>query len=321
MHIIKVSGNHSDLGRKLGQTLKKEIRHRLRNLHITDEMVDSYKTQLKRIHSMCAKAYPHQIEALRSMAEHADIDYWKILLLNSPELRLTKDGCSTIVTNGINGIRIFHNEDADKGDRKSDFVLVEFLHKGRKFHFFVYPGELGGTAFNWNSSGLFFTVNYVNSGKSQQGIPRYFTAHAMIYSKSIKECLSIIQRHPDASGFHYYIGFGKTVLSAETYRGSVSLKYIQGMDFHTNHYIHKRFSYFESYNNSDVRLGRIKQLLNEGRYPLNILFDKKNRPDSIYSQAGDVNLTVATVVFDTKNRTISIYDKTPRYPIRRFKLK
>lgn len=121
--------------------------------------------------------------------------------------------------------------------------------------------------------------------------------------------MQILKNSNDASGYHYYIGQKNNFFSIEQSQDEIDIKPIKKLNYHTNHYIHNKFKKRSKHSkNSLIRFNRMTTLLKQKVPFLNILFDKKGRPDSIFSREGDTNRTLATVVFRPQKKKVYIYD-------------
>lgn len=315
MKTFSVKGDYYECGFQIGRNMKTSIRYRLSKMLKGRDIAD-FLPDLKKINTKCEKKYPNLIRELHGIADGSGQDYWKLLFCNSPELRQAVQGCTSLASASQGKIILAHNEDGSKGTRKKDVALVKYSIKGVTFHTFMYAGELAGNAFSWNSRHMYMSVNYLEPAKpySVNRIPRYFTARALIEAKSIPDALKIMKSSHDASGFHYYIGKGKELLSIEQCQGSLSIKKVRGSIFHTNHYIHSQFKKFSMFSDKDsrTRYGRVKELENEVSDPLDILFDRKNVPYPIYGSSKDDLHTLCTVLFDPQKKKVTLYPKRSR---------
>lgn len=192
----------------------------------------------------------------------------------------------------------------------------QFLHYAFKdFNYWSYSflNELSGNTFSWNSAGLFFSMNYLYPiALELQNISQYFIARGLIEKKDIGEAIEFLNKADCASGFHFFIGNCVTeeIVSVEKTPYDLSVKRVESLFGHTNHYIHPRFigsvkggiDYVEE---SMERLQIVEELMDE-RISLsdaeNIFGTTLYRP----RKEKDTSITQATVVANLKTKKIFI---------------
>ncbi|KKQ34014.1 MAG: hypothetical protein US50_C0065G0005 [Candidatus Nomurabacteria bacterium GW2011_GWB1_37_5] len=321
-HII-VKGNYYSCGRQLGKIMKKSVHHRL-NSAFSDSFFRKCRDDLKNIHETCDKYYPQYIKQLKGIATGAGVDYWRILLLNSPELRESRSGCTSIAKSIKGKVELFHNEDGWGGERIKDCALVTYKYKHMTIHAFIYAGFLPGYAYSWNSKGTYFSVNYLIpiNLKPLSHVPRHFSACALTEARNIKDASRILRVSPDASGFHYYFGFQNEMLSIEQFHDKLSVKKIKGIDLHTNHYLHEFFGKkIPTDKNSIIRNKRGRDLIKKHTESLSILSDRNNPPNAICGKFGEKLHTLSTVHFSPLENKVTIYSPHTNKKIYELKLK
>lgn len=311
MDYIKLKGTPHEIGVQLGKYSGNAIRYRMKELGISRNLMRRAKPDLEVVDELCREKYPDQIEEIVGLAEGSGLDYWLMLLMNCPEIRKARGGCSTIAVVGKE-TTLFHNEDGDKFDRPKDGFLARIDDGKVQYTSFFYPGELAGVAYNWNSFGLYQSMDYVVPiRKDLAMVPRYFAANSIVKKRTIEEAIKTLKGVRDASGSHFYIGKGSRIVSVETANGKISINQVEGTDYHTNHYFHKEFRGKSKivWDNSMTREKRIGELLAEGKDPLSTLFDTKNNPDQIFGSKGCTLRTLSTVVFHPLQKRVIVYDR------------
>lgn len=308
---FEVSGTEYECGHQVGTAMRRAIRACLKEL-ITDRVFSRHTKALRAVHAAILKKHPNLIEQLRGMADGAGVDYWRLLLLNAPEIRKMKHGCTDIMEVTSERTAITHNEDT--GGAASyirDCALVTFKLKGLTFTSFVYPGELPGNSYNWNSHGIFFSVNYLrplNNQFSASRIPRYFTACALNEAKDIDDALRILRASHCASGFHYNLGQGTRLLSVEQWEDELSVQKINGQYVHTNHYIHPLFvKRAPAAQESIMRLKQARELLTKDASSLRALADRTNKTYPVCGTGARTGVTLSTVQFLPLEGRVTIY--------------
>ncbi len=343
MKQFTVTGSNFDCGYQLGKKFRKEIRWRLRHTEITPVTIARHWQQVHRMYHYCQQHYPSFLQEIAGMAEGAGADFLELFFLNCPELSQYHHGCSSIAVVDKKKALLAHNEDGDAFERQDKCALITYQlsHKlfQTTFHSFVYLGELPGSAYTWNASGLFFTVNYVPVKKLNfSGAPYYFITRQLAEARSIAGAVKILKRSNNASGFHGYIGKGRRIVSVEQYGGKVRVREIKGMDIHTNHFLHPEMStYGEIRPSSATRLQRLEELLASTQHSQILVspddpgsFSSKvrkkvklemikrlttNQTNPPGKPGARENLTslgtanVVTILFDRENRPYPLYSK------------
>ncbi|HUB92691.1 MAG TPA: C45 family peptidase [Candidatus Saccharimonadales bacterium] len=311
MKYLNVEGSNYELGLRAGRALREGILYRMGKYGITDAAVRRHEKEIKDAYALHMRRYPRYMRELKGISDGSGVPYVKILLLNFDEIREALGGCSSIAVNKDGDVALFHNEDGDSWERKEQCALVRFKEGPTTYHFFAYPGELPGCSYNWNSHGLFFSVNYVQHIRiDRKGVFRDFTARKMIEARDLKDAIRILGKNTDASGYHYYIGKGDRIISVEKANDEIDVMEVDGTDCHTNHYIHKKFGKDLGWDrNSIIRLRQVRKLLASGVEPIRILRDKGNKPDSIFAGRGCTLRTLSTVVFKPCMGEVMIYDR------------
>lgn len=306
--IVQLTTTQS-LGRQIGHMLQKQIKRRLRALGIPS-MLNARRNCLERLESMCRTTYANQLDEIRGLAQGSGCNYWELLLLNAPELRNGKEGCSSIAICEPGLAKVFHNEDGGIMDRTDDCAVVTVQRDGVSHNAFVYPGELPGAAFCWNSAGFFHSVNWVSSdSRNDCAHPsRIFTSNKLFWSRTLSEGLTILQTVDDASGYHYFLGQSSRIYSVETHCATASVQEVTGIKAHTNHYVHKTFKRAEVSGDSAARLAQIEEALRRREPPLSIMFNDVDPTFPIFSPHGPINTTLATVSVDLVSRSLTIFE-------------
>jgi predicted choloylglycine hydrolase len=309
MEIFTIKGNNHECGFLFGRMQSKKINLRLKAHDITPKIVKKNILLLKKTYLLCKKKYPLYIEELKGLSEGSKIDFFTLMYLNFLELQVAQR-CSSIAASENNSLIIAHNEDGDTFEKKRWFNLVKFVMPKVSFYSFMYPGELPGSSFSWNSHGMFFTINNLRQRNfNYDGIPKVFTARRLIESKTLNEAIRILKQSNSASGYHYFISDKKKILSIEQTEKDLSVSEVKGNMAHTNHYRHLTLKVdFFSSANSKKRLDMINSLLKAKTPLLDILFDKVS-PTPIYNHAGDKNRTLASVIFLLSENKIQIYTR------------
>jgi hypothetical protein len=91
-----------------------------------------------------ASSFSQYLHELQGIADGAEVDFWKLLYFNLPELSDSYSGCASIASREANQILLVHNEDSVAEERLQDGFLVHYALPTVSFYAFVYAGT-GGT--------------------------------------------------------------------------------------------------------------------------------------------------------------------------------
>lgn len=309
LRIIEAKGDYYECGRIFGSLCAESIAYRLEQ-ELPGDTIEEYREELLSIDKLCRKLYPECIRELEGIAEESGADYWALLLLNTPELMARHQGCTTIAVSNGKEQYLVHNEDGNATERSEDCMLLHYVLPDRSFYAFTYAGELAGGSYSWNNNGLYFSVNYLKpididfTGR----VSRNFVARKVIEATSIEEAVHILEHGQDVSGYHYYMGQEDRLVSIENYQNEVSLKEVQGIDVHANHYLHEKFiDRASSKPNSLTRQKRAEELVLAGAQPIQVLADRENLPNAICTEFGEGLHTISTIGFYPQEHLVRLY--------------
>ena len=331
---INVKGTHFDCGYRIGKLTANKIHEILDNdAFISDfPMKNSFQKNLNEFKEICKKFSFNYYQELQGISEGAGVNFDKIFLLNSRELKfLYKQknmvgGCTTCVVKNDDSFIVGHNED---GHINNDIYLLRSkINNEPKLMSVNYYGYLSGFSVSLNEHGLYALSNYIES-KSQMGVPFSFISRSNIIKRDINHAVSnVIQSHR-ATGQNYMFfqnGFGVNI---ETSMNDFILKKLNKKFVHTNHYLSKRMKQFQLkrinpnetatifrykhslnlFNNIDKvnvvdRKNTSKNLINLSIKK--ILKNHDNFPKSICQHGFNDFKTLGSILFDTKKMQLEI---------------
>ena len=310
LKLIEAKGSPYECGRIFGDATRENILYRM-NWCTPDGMFERHQAALPQINDACEKHYPQLAQELKGIADGAGIDYWRLLLLNSPEIREEVSGCTTIAVNENDKLSLMHNEDGGGNDRAADCFLLHYsLENGCSFYAFAYAGVLPGCSYSWNSHHLYFSVNYLKPiGMNLAGrVPRNFVSRAMIEAENVEAAIAFLKNSHDASGYHYYLGQGERLCSIENHGNRVSVKEVAGVDIHANHYLHPMFApAASSSEHSRIRLAQARKLVGDGQEPMRVLTDRAHAPNAICTRQHEALNTISTIEFLPKEKRVTLF--------------
>ena len=310
LDIVEARGDHYLCGRDYGAATKRNIIWRLDNF-VDDDAFKGSSRELHAAHETCKQYFPQYLRELQGVADGAEVDFWKLLYFNLPELSDSDSGCTSIAIRGANETLLVHNEDSVGEERLQDGFLVHYVLPTVSFYAFAYAGELPGTSYGWNSHGVFFTCNYLylGFGVGLQGrVSRTFVARQLMEATDIDDAVAKLRSGHSASGYHDFIGKEDRVVSVEQFRDGVSVEEVVGKYVHTNHYLHPQFTAkMESYKHSQMRYDRVSKLLLEGYDPLRVLADRADAPYAICTLQNEELHTLSTVRLLPLQHRVEVY--------------
>ncbi|MFH2021571.1 MAG: C45 family peptidase [archaeon] len=302
---FSVSGTNFECGLSLGKRFSKEISKRV-DILVSDAKLKEFGVQLTELDLRCRRKFPQFALELEGISVGAGQPYTKLLFLNMLEYH--GHGCSSIALHDKTDLIVAHNEDGDVWENRDDFSLVNFSLSGIQITYFSYPGELGGSAYAWNSHGLFMCVNNLHPKPNLHMLPKAFISRRILESKNIGEAISVLKMHK-TSGYHYFIAQGEKIISIEVFDGNINVEEVKGYSCHTNHYLSGGFAGKDDPRiDSTQRLSRLNQLIKKGKKPIQILYDRKGE-NPIFCE-NQPSLTLSTVVAYPRERSVLIYNNS-----------
>ena len=311
LKIIEAQGDNHACGREYGAATRRHIVRRLENFVDDDAFADSTQ-ELRAAHDTCKQFFPQYLRELEGIAEGAGVDFWKLFYFNVPEIADRETGCTSIAGRSNGEVFLLHNEDSVAEERPQDGFLLHFTTPTASFYGFAYAGELPGACYGWNSHGVFFSVNYLylqDDPDVRGRVSRTFVARHLMEASDIEDAVARLKSGHSASGYHNYVGKGDRLVSVEQFRDDVSVKEVNGIDAHANHYLHAKFAPEAGTDkHSRLRYDRVCKLLREQLDPLQVLADRTNAPYAICTRQDEELHTLSTVRFLPLQHKVEVYE-------------
>ncbi len=251
--LVRVSGSHRQMGRKIGETVTPQIQNSITNAR--DLLVSTYETiqltwegaqiQGRKYLPFAQERYPQYVEELIGMAEGAQVAFEDIVALNAMEavtmdvLHLTK--CTSM---GVNSDRtadehvlVAHNEDWLPEDEPEVYILHATPDDEPPFLAMSYGGLLANIGLN--AAGIAQCCDSVYPTDSRIGIPRVVVSRAVLAAETPEEAIRCTLVPQRAAGYNHLIAHE----SGEMYNVEVSARRFailgqeNGCVLHTNHYL------------------------------------------------------------------------------------
>jgi isopenicillin-N N-acyltransferase-like protein len=308
--LIRVSGNHREMGRQMGVQAAAQVKHSIEDArNLLASTYDSLQLtwagaeiQARKYLPFAQERYPKIVEELQGIAEGADVPFDDLAVLNAMEavtmdaLHLTK--CTSLGVNEqrtANGhILIGHNEDWVPEDEPDMFIIHATPEDEPAFLAMTYGGLLPNIGFN--SAGIAQCCDSVYPSDCRIGIPRVILSRAVLAAKTPAEAIRHMLAPLRAAGYNHLLAHE----SGEMYNVEVSARHFallyaeNGTIVHTNHYLDRTMQQVEDEPDelisTRVRYFRARRLLEQtGQHTTQtmqaILRDHVNYPDSICNHA------------------------------------
>jgi predicted choloylglycine hydrolase len=344
--IIEAQGSHREIGRQMGSAMKERITGHLEispQFYSSVEYLDGEgRENVEKMLEQAQTSFPHLLEEVEGMAEVLDIPSERLFAFQCrAEISLLKEppGCSTIAFHDGDDVILVHNEDGNDLNVGRMFLVKVTPPSGVTFLSFVYPGLLPGNGPSINEAGLVQTTNYIQPRRVADGIPRYFIGRAVLEAKSLAEAVSLATMTPRAFSYHHNLVHlpERRILSVEVAaypEHKHSVKEVEGLYVHTNHFIHPGMTgkekngvqpYDVPYESSTTRMAVLSRAIEKNGSPANVedmvklLSLHEGRPYSpCRHPEGEVHgATLGTAVFAAPAKIMRLFHGNPCRGFRR----
>jgi isopenicillin-N N-acyltransferase like protein len=315
--LIEAAGSHYDIGYTVGREAKEQIASSIagyRKILPAEGWEGPWEVPEGCLDAAC-KVYPRFVEELRGMADGSGASFSDLFFLNALEEAYDLkniQACSAIGLSAPDGVWLGHNEDWYSFDTGS--VIAISARPTGKPAFFSVTAAPFLAAVGLNEAGLAQGVNSVSSVDCQVGVPRMFSARAVLEAESIKEACLLAQPHKRAGGYnHLLVHSNREIGCFETTANEAVYLPGKNITYHTNHYVSNKLQKLEktASEHSKARYQRLTELsgsLSVSPDPYkalsSALSDHKNRPYSIcrheYEQKSN-DSTIFSVIINVTN--------------------
>jgi predicted choloylglycine hydrolase len=335
---LEITGSYRDIGFQIGKVFKKNI-ITIIDLRKTwhNDLIETLRSNKGRQLSsellrLSRKHFPQVVEEIQGIADGSGLHFdsiWAMCIKS--ELGTVKKeppGCSSIFYNDSKNMWLSHNEDGDTAYKDIMFTIKVTPPSGITYMSMVYPGIITGNGPSLNSRGIVQTTNYINSTKSEVGIPRYVIGRAILEANNLEEAIQIASFTPRAYPYHHHLCSltENKYASVETIPENATVRYPDGIYYHTNHllfeenknYIHQDPDYMNSSSVSrfSVIKDKIEQFKVDNMHPdslLSILSSHESKPYSpCRHPVGEVSgQTLGTAFIDINKGKFLLYKGNP----------
>jgi len=340
--LVEAAGSHREIGLQIGTAMKERITG---HLELSSQYADSREyleghgaEKVTKMFALSQEHFPHLIEEIEGMAEALEIPMMALFAFQcKAEISILKDppGCSTIALCEDGRVILAHNEDGNDLNIGRMFLARVTPPSGVTFLAFVYPGLLPGNGPSFNDRGIVQTTNYIQPRGVPEGIPRYIIGRQILEAKTLDEAVALATKTPRAFSYHHNLvslteGRYLSVETAAYPEQKHSVKKIEGLYVHTNHFLHDTMDgdgststepreFDVPYESSTTRMSVLSRAIDDDGPPvdekgiLKLLALHKGRPYSpCRHPEGDVHgATLGTAIFKSPDKTMTLYHGNP----------
>jgi isopenicillin-N N-acyltransferase-like protein len=317
--IIHVGGSPYDMGFEHGKACREQIEYAVRkallqeinkrNQYTFEDAVARAKPYM----DLGRKFAPHLDEELHGIADGAELSYEEICLLqvrselSYPESLSAAAECSTVA---IQSHRTRNGEtlvgaNVDMGEQLESLGVVLHLEPkhGPRILTWTLAGVVGQTGLN--SAGLARCGNVLFALGWRTGVPTTFLFRCLLEQETLQEAVVLCSSAKRAKSNNILLAdSGDQVVDIEmTVDGERLLFPMNGVLFHTNHYVHPELEKFDRYTEQEdsrqrrARLGELlasEELFDEASLG-QLLSDHANPPHTICKHADGNKQAIKTV--------------------------
>jgi isopenicillin-N N-acyltransferase-like protein len=251
--LIRVSGNHREIGRQIGEACREQVRHGIQNAYALLESAyedlqltwEGARIQSRKYLPFAQERYPKYVEEMQGIAEGADVPFDDIVVANAIEavtmdaLHLSK--CTSLAVNDAHTsdghVLVGHNEDWVPEDEKDVYIIHASPVDEPPFLAMTYGGLLPNIGFN--AYGIAQCCDSVYPNDSRIGIPRVVVSRAVLSASTPGEAIRHTLVSHRAAGYNHLLAHE----SGELYNVEVSARRFailygeEGFLAHTNYYL------------------------------------------------------------------------------------
>ncbi|NIM96273.1 MAG: hypothetical protein GTO18_21455 [Anaerolineales bacterium] len=332
-----VQGNHREVGLAIGRQTAESV-HSLFDEYqfLQEDLLPFYRTSVghgyyQAFLKLHQEQFPEYISELEGIAEGANRSFIELFLVNlrgefrglirnlSPDDNEREEdvkSCTDCMILSPEMALIGHNEDGTPAALGKLFLVSITVDNNRRFTALCYPGFLPGNACCHNEAGILHTINALNPLDVTVGFGRNFLARSLLEAGSIEDAVKRVTVPGRAAGFNYNIGSisERRLISLEVSPERHAIHEVNGVYFHTNHYLEIPAIDQEISTSSTVRLERALNLYESSSSMdttrvLEILGDQEDRDFPIFRDASppDPAATLCTTLFDLDDRKFHVF--------------
>ncbi len=258
---IHISGSHREIGRQIGEALRKQVQHSIENARKLLENAyeeleltwDGAKIQGRKYLPFAEERYPQYVDEMRGIAEGANVPFDHVVVLNAMEA-VTMDAlhlisCTSMAVNDMHTadghVLAAHNEDWLPEDEEDVYVVHAKPDDEPPFLAMSYGGLLPNVGFN--AYGVAQLIDSVHPDDSRIGIPRLVVSRAVLAADSSSDALKRVVVAQRAAGYnHLIVHESGEIYSVEVSARRFDILYASdGYMVHANHFLSARMQEIE----------------------------------------------------------------------------
>lgn len=315
--VIKVKGNHYQVGYQIGTKMKKQLNELLQQSkeYVSEEpdlKWEDIRAQSQLLLEYSKKHLPEYVEEIRGAADASGIELVDLFSEMCEEI-YSKNflrGCSDLIASGEvtedGSVIAAHNNDTSPSLEKYA-VVVHYQVDGEPEILAVGYGGLA-ISIGYNSAGISLTGNELSMNDLKMGVPRLLLCRKILAARTIADAIEASIFQPRASNYNMVLtDENGEIYSIEGSATDYEALYAQdGFLVHTNHYTSPRMRKYEldpyDITSSIVRYNRAYRLMknNKGKISMEMmekfLQDHVSRPKSICRHGKNVKTTFSVII-------------------------
>lgn len=259
--MIKVKGNHRQIGQQIGEACKAQVQHSIANAqHLIEEARltleldwEGAQIQAKKYMPFAQERYPKYIEELLGISEGADVKFDELAVVNAMEavtmdaLHLSK--CTSMAVGddctADGHVLVAHNEDWLPEDEQDVYLVHASPDDEPSFLAMTYGGLLPNIGFN--AAGIAQCCDSVYPNDSRIGTPRVVVSRAVLGATTLSDAVRMVLAPQRAAGYNHLLAHESgEIISVEVSARKFGILYAyDGVMVHTNHYLDPKMQEIE----------------------------------------------------------------------------
>jgi len=315
--VIKVKGNHYQVGYQIGTQMKKQLNELLQQSkdyisEKTDLKWEDIRAQSQVLLEYSKKYMPEYVEEIQGAADATGIDLVDLFSEMCEEIYSKNylKGCSDLIASGDitkdGSVLVAHNNDTSPSLEKYA-VVIHYQVEGEPEILAVGYGGLA-ISIGYNSAGISLTGNELSMNDMKMGVPRLLLVRKILATKTIAEAIDAAIFQPRASNYNQVLADENgEIYSIEGSATDYEAIYAEdGYLVHTNHYASPRMRKYEldpyDITSSLVRYNRANRLMrgNLGKISFEMmkefLQDHVSRPKSLCRHGKNTKTTFSVII-------------------------
>lgn len=285
-------GNYIEFGEYLGTTFRANIQYTISQRKKEIPNYETYIPKSEQCLDITRTYFPNLILESEAIAKSADVNFIDFFFANNREVydiaeqwdskhAVNPDHCTVVAGFNNRQLIIGHNEDWSLEALDEIYILKATIDE-TTFIGLNYMGAVAGLSASMNNFGLVQCINDIYQ-TNKIGVPKNYTARAVLEAKTLDEAENIIKSVNRASGFNHVLAQGNEVRNIEIAGDSMGIQKIINKPYvHTNHYLSQELKHLEKFHtkSSEERYKRASEMLKDNMTKEDvkaILCDTKNK--------------------------------------------